>query len=149
MIQFKRIVLPWVPALIIMGVIFGLSSLHGDQIHLPGFRFSDKVAHVIAYAVLGWSISLRLVLRGSPSALALAVSGETGPSMRPLPMAFDKPGVIVGILYGASDEIHQMFVPLRESGVDDWAADALGICLGTWICLRMFRKFLAGRQASL
>lgn len=36
---------------------------------------------------------------------------------------------IFGILYGASDEIHQYFVPNRSAEVQDWAADVIGVIL--------------------
>ena len=120
--------LSWIPALIFMGVIFCLSSIHGDKIHLPDFSYSDKVAHFFAYAFLGWLISLRQVLRGS----ARVGFGNAG--------GLDAMGQIVGMLYGASDEFHQMFVPLRDASVYDWNADALGIMAGSWVCRKMFRK---------
>lgn len=36
---------------------------------------------------------------------------------------------IVCIIYGATDEIHQYFVPNRSSEVQDWIADIAGILL--------------------
>lgn len=106
-----------------MGVIFWLSSLPGDEIKLPDFRFSDKAVHFLAYAALGFLIGGRLVLREWGSAPAWAAV-RRGPDFR---------GAAAGIFYGASDEIHQMFVPLRESGLGDFAADALGVAAGAWL----------------
>jgi hypothetical protein len=42
-----------------MAVIFWLSSLPGDEIPLPDFRFSDKLAHFAAYTALGLAIAGR------------------------------------------------------------------------------------------
>ena len=116
-----------------MGVIFCLSSIHGDHIHLPAFPYSDKVAHFFAYSFLGWLISLRKVLRGSAGSMPIAV-GRPG--------RWDGLGVMVGWLYGASDEFHQRFVPLRDSSIYDWNADALGILFGSWVCRKMFSSTL-------
>jgi VanZ family protein len=125
-----RILRSWVPALIFMGVLFRLSSLPGNEIHLPPFPNSDKVVHFCAYAFLGWLISLRRVLAGTPG---------TG---------VDFKAMIVGMLYGISDEFHQSFVPMRDSSVYDWTADALGVTVGVLICARMFRNRLQLNQAA-
>jgi len=34
-------------------------------------------------------------------------------------------------LYGVSDEVHQAFVPFRDSNWHDWLADTLGATIGT------------------
>lgn len=49
---------------------------------------------------------------------------------------------IICIVYGASDEIHQYFVPYRSSEVQDWAADVAGVI----IMLLIIRYFLSGRM---
>lgn len=109
-----------------MGIIFYLSSLPGDEIKLPDLTMSDKVVHFLAYGLLGWLISFRRW-------------------MAPMPASFnwtDKMGQITGILYAASDEFHQMFVPMREFSILDWTADVLGVAFGSWICRIMIRKFV-------
>ena len=35
--------------------------------------------------------------------------------------------------YAASDEIHQSFVPGRDASIMDWAADAVGILISSYI----------------
>jgi VanZ family protein len=37
------------------------------------------------------------------------------------------------MFYGASDEIHQYFVPNRSSELGDWAADVLGVIVAVLI----------------
>ena len=139
----KRIILSWLPALVFMGVLFYCSSIPGDKIHLPDFRFSDKVAHFFAYSCLGWLLTLRKVLRGS-----LGSKLESGkPIVAEQRRSKDMLGQVVGILYGVSDEFHQIFVPLRDASVFDWSADALGVCAGSWLCRKMFaaaRRINAG-----
>jgi len=48
---------------------------------------------------------------------------------------------IVCIIYGASDEIHQYFVPNRSSEVQDWFADVVGVL----IMLLIIKYFLSKR----
>lgn len=49
-------------------------------------------------------------------------------SAKPLMWSF-----IICMFYGASDEIHQYFVPNRSSELGDWAADVLGVIVAVLI----------------
>lgn len=113
---WDRRLLSWLPALIGMGILFYTSSLPGDEIHLPPFSFSDKAVHFAAYGVLGILIAWRKGLRGDPA------EGR-----------IDRSGIVAGMLFAASDEIHQIFVPLRMFDISDMAADFLGVAFGVWI----------------
>lgn len=48
---------------------------------------------------------------------------------------------IITIIYGASDEFHQYFVPNRSSEIQDWLADITGII----IMLLIIKYFLSKR----
>lgn len=118
----KRL-LAWVPAVAWAAAIFFLSSrprLPGPE--LPGL---DKAAHFAAYALLAWL----LIFATERSRLPLAVA------------------VVLGLLYGATDEIHQMYVPGRSPDVLDWFADAAGIAAATFVYVR--RRAAAGTGAPL
>jgi VanZ family protein len=91
-----------------MGLIFYLSSLP-DPGRLPS-GVSDKTAHFWTYALLG-----ALWLR------ALATGPVPGVTRRRFAIA-----ALATALYGASDEIHQRFVPGRSPEGLDVAADAAG-----------------------
>lgn len=120
-----------------MGLIFWLSSFPGDNVKLPDFWMSDKVIHFMAYGFLGGLITLRMLIR-----LVMQFSSPLKGirSLGELVNWTDGLGQSVGILFAASDEIHQMFVPLREASTLDWTADALGIVVGTWLCRLLIRK---------
>lgn len=119
-----RRLLAWLPAVAWAAVIFALSSrprlLAGPEV--PGL---DKAAHFGAYAILGWL----LARAADRSALPLVV------------------GVLLGLLYGASDEVHQMYVPGRSPDVLDWFADAAGVAAATFVYTRL-RARRAARMAA-
>ncbi len=94
-----------------MGLIFFVSSVPGDQ--LPG-HFWDKLVHLLVYAGLG-------VLFLVP----LADARLSGVTVKAAATA-----VLLSVLYGAFDEVHQSFTPGRSPDVRDLLADALGAALG-------------------
>jgi VanZ family protein len=79
-------------------------------------RISDKVAHVAAYAVLG-VLALRAFHGGLNWLGAWPTAG-----------AF-----LLTVAYGALDEVHQVRVPGRVAGWDDWLADCLGAGLAVFV----------------
>jgi VanZ family protein len=38
--------------------------------------------------------------------------------------------IVAASIYGITDEVHQAFVPLRESSWKDWLADSTGAVMG-------------------
>ena len=94
-----------------MGLIFFASSVPGDQ--LPG-HFWDKLAHLLVYAGLG--------------VLFLVPLAEARLSRVTVKAAAT--AVLLSVLYGAFDEVHQSFTPGRSPDVRDLFADALGAALG-------------------
>jgi VanZ family protein len=102
----------WGPVLLVMGLIYSQSA-NSDPAAPPG-GMSDKSAHFLAYAVLGATV-VRALAGGRPAAMTAG---------RIALAAF------VATLYGASDEVHQMFVPNRTPELLDLAADAAGSVAG-------------------
>ena len=70
--------------------------------------------HAVEYAVLG-----ALCYR--------ALQGSQREAWRRQAMLL---AIVFTSLYGISDEIHQAFVPFRESSVFDWIADTVGAAVG-------------------
>lgn len=118
----KRL-LGWLPAIGWAGLIFLLSSL--PTIPAPEVSNLDKVGHFVVYLVLG--------------ALLATAAGRSG---WPLWAA-----VVLGVAYGATDEVHQMFVPGRSPSVQDWLADAAGVCAGVYLHARLRARRAAGSRA--
>lgn len=112
-----------------MGGIFWLSSVPGDDLPLPQFFLSDKIAHFVTYAGLGVLIAFRAGLTakllGQP-VTRWTKGGWIGP--------------LVGLLYAVFDEFHQSFTPNRDTSVGDFIADALGLLLGYWLVRRWDTK---------
>ena len=87
----------------------------------------DKIFHVIEYGVFGWLLTR-----------AIYFSFPTKPFAWLAFVAF-----FIGILYGASDEWHQFFVPHRDCSLYDLAADAVGIAVGIALWNKINRKKVA------
>ena len=110
----RRRLLLWIPPIVYMLAIFNFSS---QSQPLPAVTTVvwDKLLHVVEYA-------------GLAVLLARAFAGEGLSSIASIGVA-----LVVASLYGASDEWHQSFVPLRDSSVRDWLADTIGAVVGAAI----------------
>jgi len=120
MSQFFRY---WGPVCIYAGYMFYLSSQSHPDEDLPTLfkLFSDKMLHVMEYSVLG-GLCYRAFRWGANDVWR----------QRAVPLA-----ILVASLYGVSDEIHQAFVPFRESSVYDWLADIVGATIGAMAMRRI------------
>jgi hypothetical protein len=117
-IMIKKTLLPWLPVVLMMITIFGFSSIPSSE--MPNFGSSDLVikkgGHVLGYGLL---------------ALAYWFG-----------MRFDKRrwwlALLFAMIYAASDEFHQSFVPGRHpSWVDALVVDGSGaataVGLAYWV----------------
>ena len=107
----------WLPVVLYAGLIFYLSSQSHPDEQLPSFLLkdvSDKVLHAVEYAVLGGLCyrAFRWGVNGPVASYALLFA------------------IVTGSLYGMTDEVHQFFVPFRESSWLDWLADTAGAAVG-------------------
>jgi VanZ family protein len=105
----------WGPVLAYMALIFYISSLH--QAPLPP-GVSDKGGHSFGYFGLGL-LAVRALADGLPARVSLRTAGLA---------------LVIAIGYGATDELHQLFVPGRSADMYDLCADAAGSSLGVVAC---------------
>ena len=99
-----------------MAAIFYIQSLSDPP--SPG-GLNDKLSHLLGYGGLG------LVA-------ARACAGGMG---RRVSLASALTAVALTSGYGITDEVHQMFVPLRTVELLDWYADTAGALAGTAMCM--------------
>jgi len=110
----------WGPVLVWMAIIFFLSGRQSVQVsdqNVVNFLFF-KTLHVVEYAIL-YILSYR------------AVKNTSEKSNVVIPYAI---AMGITLLYAASDEFHQTFVPTREGRLRDVIIDALG-AVTAWIIL--------------
>ncbi len=105
-------------------LILTLTSIPGS--HAPSLPFPhfDKTAHAGAYAMLGFLIVWSAVpawLAGRRVRWCLTVG-------------------LIGAIYGAIDEIHQVWVPDRYCSISDWLCDTFGALGGAAAWLIATRK---------
>ncbi len=117
-----RRLLPWVPVLAVMAVIFVLSSQSGLKVSEdPAVEKPIRATgHLLAYAALaGTSL--------------VALSWGRRPRLRDAAIALG-----ISVLYGISDEFHQSLVPTRMGRLDDVVTDTIGALIGigiAWLVL--------------
>lgn len=122
----------WVLAapVLYMAVIFEASSLPAAQIPRAVASVSDKALHSLEYAVLGslwyWALS-RTTEWKTPRVVGAAI--------------------LIGMLWGASDEFHQSFVPGRAVEFLDFVADTVGSVVGAVLAWSAHR-WADGRRGS-
>jgi VanZ family protein len=101
----------WLPVVLWSAVIFTLSAIPDLGTGLGTWdTILRKLAHTAEYALLG--------------ALLLRAVGR-------VQLAF-----VLGVLYAASDELHQTFVRGRHGSPVDVAIDAVGIAIGLFLWQR-------------
>ena len=124
---FKRFLIFHLPAILFMVLIYYVSSLHTVSPPSIGFSMEDKFYHFAEYAVLSFFLhhALRYYrqqsIRGKIHIIAAAIA----------------------CLFAATDELHQYFVPGRESTIGDLTADWLGAILTQvviWYYLKLRRQ---------
>ncbi|MEA1986357.1 MAG: VanZ family protein [Candidatus Marinimicrobia bacterium] len=118
-------------AIIYVMLIFYVSSIAGN--HLPKFKILsfDKIIHCCVYFVFGILIFLAINEKGkyhNKQILFLTI--------------------IIGLLYGISDEIHQLFVLNRSASVYDVIADFIGVIIGSFLVFQIC-KYLNNRKIKL
>ena len=117
------------PFILWLLIIFAESSIQGDFYPKVDIFNADKILHVCIYGLLGLLCYISLIH------LKPGNTFSNNPVMWTL---------IIGMLYGASDEFHQLFVPNRSCDFWDWVADAGGVILAVLVI-----KYFLSRKMKL
>ena len=106
----------WLPLIVWIVMIFGLSSIPGfssDDVSLPtGF---DKVVHFIEYAIFALLYYRGLSYGGVRVRWSIVIIV-----------------IMSGIAVAALDEMYQSYIPRRDSSFFDLVMDAAGVVFGTF-----------------
>ena len=125
--QIKHKQIMWVkyfiPSYIYAALIFTISSIPFAIAPVAG-RFTDKYVHLMEYLIFGL-----LLARSFKNAKAVFFQSR-----------FLILAIVIGGLYGLSDECHQIFVPRRYFELFDITIDVAGVGLGAFIYSMVCRK---------
>lgn len=119
---FKKVI----PILLLSILIFYFSHQEQAVVEFKEFEYSDKVMHLIAYFIYGLAVQYFLTIFTLTKKLFLLFT------------------LLIGGIYGASDEFHQSFVAGRQADVYDFLADFLGVLLS----LIFINKFHQNEKVS-
>ena len=116
----------WLYVIFCAVFIFAISSFSW---HLPLVQNAEKIhldwfVHAVEYSVFGFLLSDALAATFPRSRRQALFAGA----------------LLLGALYGLSDEYHQSFVPHRSACLSDALVDTIGVSLGAWIWQKRKRK---------
>lgn len=109
----------WWPVALYAAFIFALSSVAMPPVLGP-LDISDKIKHFALYGVFAFLVARALAHLPPPRLIGFTV-------------------LLVSV-YGASDEIHQWFVPGRSAEVGDWVADTLAAVAAAFLYVFLSRR---------
>ena len=123
-LEKRKVYLVYVPLVIYWIFLFIATSLPAT--HVPSFAVGDKIKHFGAFFGLSILLSLTLIYQNKV-------------------LLFKKYFVVsalaISSIYGLVDEIHQSFIPGRNSEFLDWLADSLGAAAGVFIIFYLLKRF--------
>ncbi len=117
----------WLLTAAYMGLIFYLSEQTGDEIHLVA---PDYILHALAFGGLSFLVYSALRAGGVSSLHAHLAA------------------VVGALMYGISDELHQIAVPGRHPSLSDVVADLVG-AIAVQLLIRGVAWFYAWRRRGL
>jgi VanZ family protein len=120
----------YLPAFLWAVIIFAFSSIPRLMPPHLGLRYHDKIYHFIEFAIFGLLLIQALRHRYSftqrPAAIGWAVA--------------------LGVLWGALDEFHQLFVAGREASLLDALADSGGVLFAAGLAWLWLLKRRSARE---
>jgi VanZ family protein len=122
-LEKRKVWLVYIPLTIYWIILFTATSLPLQR--LPSVGFNDKINHFIAYFILAVFVNLTLIYQRKSRFLFKKAALVT---------------IIIGLLYGAIDELHQILVPGRFAETLDWMADGLGTIVGVLVVYYLINR---------
>jgi VanZ family protein len=122
-----RVALSWLPVLSYTALIWVLSS-RALNVRLNLFPFQDKGVHFLEYGLLAFLVTHAVQMTWPKARYGMLVA------------------FLVTVSLGATDELHQAFVPGRSADVFDLVADALG-ALTAIVLYNLLRSVRQRREA--
>ena len=116
----KKFIYYWLPVIIYCLLIFIQSSYPSPE-SIPALPYIDKILHFVAYAILGVLFFRAFRTQRFKENINLVIVLS----------------ILSSSLYGLSDEIHQYFVPCRDTDIMDFFADVMGSICGVFIFNRL------------
>lgn len=130
MVKLLRFFPSWLPALVMMTVIFAISATPSTK--MPDFDWADlivkKGGHMVGYGLLALAFLWWLLETGKIETRIYLVAWG------------------LAILYATTDEFHQYFVAGRHASWVDVVIDATGAALLLWIATRSSETKKASSQ---
>jgi len=123
-LEKRKVYLVYVPLIIYWIILFTATSL--PAANLPSVAISDKIKHFGAFFGLSVLLSLTLIYQNK---------------ILFFKKYFLAAALVISSIYGLLDEIHQRFVPGRNSEFLDWVADSLGAAVGVFVVFYLLKKF--------
>lgn len=119
------------PLIIYSGIIYYFSDQEQIKYLNFDFHWEDKIKHFFAFLLYGFLTFLALKdLSFKPKKKYLLV-------------------LLIGSIYGFSDEFHQYFVEGRSSDIYDWIADVVGVVISILIHFIYFKITLSFSKNQL
>ena len=118
------------PVVLLSIAIFVASSR--EQAPMPdlGFTWQDKLFHFLAFTVYGLAV-IRAVVASATLTWRVVVIV-----------------MLLGAVFAASDEVHQMYVPGRSAEVADWLADMSGMLAALGVYWMHTKRSMRFRRES-
>ena len=121
----------YIPLIVYWIILLTATSLPGNDV--PDLHISDKVEHFSAYAILTVFLTFTVLLQNKYQMLKKHAYLLT---------------VLLVSIYGALDELHQLYIPGRSCDIMDWTADTLAACFGVLIVYIIVKGVRYGLKKS-
>ncbi len=112
-LEKNRIKFVYTPLIIYWLILLIATSIPGND--MPDIHMNDKFEHFLGYGLLTILINFSLLVQSKNKLLKTKAYLAS---------------IIIVSIYGALDELHQIFVPGRDCDFYDWITDFSAACFG-------------------